>query len=124
MKHEDHLAGQPKPTVEQAAWLFCHLTDAASEPGSYRYLIYDRMGYGPEAYCTLLSAGAMMINNILVDQNELLQKSREVDEKAKKIEVEILRAGRYKSQCLSLAVISILSLIITMVTIITQNAIR
>jgi len=33
-----------KPTAEQVAWVFAKLCEHAKEGGSYRSLIYDRMG--------------------------------------------------------------------------------
>ncbi len=66
-QHEELLGGQPKPSVEQTAWVVRHLLDAMVETGSYRYLIYERMGYGPEAYMAILEAGGMVINNAFIE---------------------------------------------------------
>jgi hypothetical protein len=33
------------------------------EGGSFRYLIYDRLGFGPEAYVPMLEAGGMQFTN-------------------------------------------------------------
>ena len=43
-------------------WVMKHIVDHAREGGSYRYLIYDRLGFGPEAYAPLCSDG-MTISN-------------------------------------------------------------
>jgi hypothetical protein len=43
-------------------WVMKHIVDHAEEGGSYRYLIYDRLGFGPEAYAPLCSDG-MTISN-------------------------------------------------------------
>ena len=43
-------------------WVMKHIVDHAKEGGSYRYLIYDRLGFGPEAYAPLCSDG-MTIRN-------------------------------------------------------------
>lgn len=43
-------------------WAMKHIVDHAREGGSYRYLIYDRMDFGPEAYAPLCSDG-MIISN-------------------------------------------------------------
>ena len=51
-----------KPTIEQVAWVFHKINENAGN-GSFRYLIYDRMGFGPEAYIPLYEAGGMKINN-------------------------------------------------------------
>lgn len=53
-----------KPTVEQTAWVFHKLIENAGE-GSFRYLIYDRMGYESKDYQLLYEAGGMGINNAL-----------------------------------------------------------
>jgi hypothetical protein len=46
-----------------AAWVFGHIVDHATEGGSFRYLIYDRLGFGPDAYIPLYNAGGMTISN-------------------------------------------------------------
>ena len=38
-----------------------HICNHLHEGGTYRYLIYDRMGFGPEAYMTLIDG--MEISN-------------------------------------------------------------
>lgn len=53
-----------KPTVEQVAWVFDKLIH---DIGSFRYLIYDKMGFSPEDYSILYKAGGMAINNALVE---------------------------------------------------------
>lgn len=58
-----------KPTIEQVAWVFKHMADQLQEGGSFRYLIYTRMGYGPEAYLPLYEAGGMEITNALMSVN-------------------------------------------------------
>ena len=45
----------PKPTIEQVAWVFDCLLESARVQGTYRYLIYDLMGFGNEAYEPLLA---------------------------------------------------------------------
>ncbi len=45
------------------AWAIGHIVDHATEGGSFRYLIYDRMGFGPDAYLPLYQAGGMTISN-------------------------------------------------------------
>ncbi len=46
-----------KPTVEQVAWVFEKLCEHAKEGGSYRSLIYDRMGFNGKAYAPWEKAG-------------------------------------------------------------------
>lgn len=41
------------------------IVDHAVEGGSFRCLIYDRLGFGPDAYVPLYSAGGMTISNEL-----------------------------------------------------------
>ena len=43
-------------------WVMKHIVDHARDGGTYRYLIYDRLGFGPEAYAPLCHDG-MTINN-------------------------------------------------------------
>lgn len=45
------------------AWAMKHIVEHAKEGGSYRYLIYDRLGFGPDAYVPLYMAGGMEISN-------------------------------------------------------------
>lgn len=58
-----YLLNGEKPTIDQVAWVFAHLNDHLDELGSFRYLVYDRMGYDEEAYIPLFSAGGMAITN-------------------------------------------------------------
>lgn len=52
------------------AWAFGHIVDHAAEGGSFRYLIYDRLGFGPDAYVPLYNAGGMTISNEFVLNSE------------------------------------------------------
>ena len=45
------------------AWVFKHIVDHAKEGGSYRNLIYGRLGFGTDAYTPLFYAGGMEISN-------------------------------------------------------------
>ena len=45
------------------AWVFQAIVDHAKEGRSYRYLIYERLGFGPDAYVPLYLAGGMSISN-------------------------------------------------------------
>ena len=49
-------------------WVMKHIVDHAKEGGSYRYLIYDRLGFGPEAYVPLLDDGMFISNEFDVEQ--------------------------------------------------------
>ena len=44
-------------------WAIKHIVEHAKEGGSFRYLIYDRLCFGPDAYVPLYDAGAMVISN-------------------------------------------------------------
>jgi len=69
-----------KPTAEQVAWVFRHLLDHFEEGGSFRYLIYDRMGFGPESYRTLYEAGGMLLTNIAKQYSKYKDYLREIEE--------------------------------------------
>lgn len=45
------------------AWVFENIMKHAKEGGSFRYLIYDRLGFGMDAYVPLYEAGGMDISN-------------------------------------------------------------
>jgi len=49
--------------VAVTAWAIKHILEHAREGGTYRYLIYDRLGFGPDAYGILQMAGALEISN-------------------------------------------------------------
>jgi hypothetical protein len=71
--HKELLEGQPKPTIEQVSWVFAHLRDGIKETGSYRYMIYHRLGFDQSAYCPLYLAGGMDITNAFIDAEEFNQ---------------------------------------------------
>jgi len=43
-------------------WVFKHIAAHGAESGSYRYLIYERLGFGPDAYAPLCSDGLFISN--------------------------------------------------------------
>lgn len=57
--------GIERPTVEQVAWVFRKIMENANK-GTFRYLIYDLMGFDESAYEPLYLAGGMVITNALV----------------------------------------------------------
>ena len=61
-----------KPTAKQVAWVFRKICDHISSPGSFRKLIYDRMGFKEKDYVELMSAGGMLISNLIFDYKELI----------------------------------------------------
>jgi len=61
---EDTVAAIPyEQRLAVAGWVFKHVVAHAKEGGSYRYLIYKRLGFGPDAYVPLYLAGGMEISN-------------------------------------------------------------
>jgi hypothetical protein len=62
---------QEKPTLEQVAWIFEQINENAG--GSFRKLIYDRLGFGPTAYSELYSAGGQNITNAMCIDSCLLR---------------------------------------------------
>ena len=46
-----------------AAWVMEAIVAHAREGGSFRYLIYERLGFGPDAYVPLYQAGGLTISN-------------------------------------------------------------
>jgi hypothetical protein len=65
-----------KPTIEQTAWVLEKICSCISNPTSFRGLIYDRLGYGVEAYCELLEAGGMEITNAMWDLTTLREQEK------------------------------------------------
>ena len=57
--------------IEITAQVIKAIVDNAREGGSFRYLIYDRLGFGPEAYVPLYEAGGMTITNEFMLREEL-----------------------------------------------------
>jgi hypothetical protein len=60
----EELAEKCDPDTKLAvtAWVFKHIVDHAKEGGSYRTLIYQRLGFGPEAYVPLCDDGITISN--------------------------------------------------------------
>jgi hypothetical protein len=54
-------------TLEGVAWVIRRLHDHMHSQGTYRFLIYERMGLEPDAYCALMEAGLMELHNHLAD---------------------------------------------------------
>jgi hypothetical protein len=72
------LHGLVRPPVWLTAWVLRRVADHAQEGGTFRHLIYDRMGYGPKAYEPLLRAGGMAISNALYERAEAVETSRKL----------------------------------------------
>ena len=59
-------------------WVFKHLVEHAKEGGSYRYLIYDRLGFGMEAYAPLCSDGITISNEFDLNlKDEMVKVAKE-----------------------------------------------
>ena len=63
------MADECDPELKLAVtkWAMKHIVDHAREGGSYRYLIYERLGFGPEAYAPLCSDGLTISNEFDLD---------------------------------------------------------
>lgn len=68
------------------AWVFEKIMEHALEGGSFRYLIYGRLGFRPDAYVPLYKAGGMEISN----EFDLTQKD-DVLEVVQKEKIEALK---------------------------------
>ena len=60
-------------TSEQAAWVFKCIVENAKEGGTFRHLIYDKLGFGTDEYEELYMAGGMAITNNLTALDESSQ---------------------------------------------------
>ena len=59
-------------------WVMKHIVDHAREGGSYRYLIYTRLGFGPEAYVPLCDDGLTISNEFdISNMDAIKEKVRE-----------------------------------------------
>lgn len=52
-----------KTKLAVTAWVMENIVKHAEEGGSFRYLIYTRLGFDLDAYVTLYEAGGMTISN-------------------------------------------------------------
>jgi hypothetical protein len=48
-------------------WVMKHIAEHGKDGGSYRYLIYERLGFGPDAYAPLCSDGLFISNEFDAD---------------------------------------------------------
>ena len=62
-----------------AEWVISNVVEHGRDGGSFRYFIYDRLGFGPEAYLPLYMAGGMEITNNfdLTKDDELIKVASE-----------------------------------------------
>ena len=76
----DEMADKCPPTLKLAVtrWAMKHIVDHAREGGSYRYLIYTRLGFGPEAYVPLCDDGLTISNEFdISNMDAIKEKVRE-----------------------------------------------
>lgn len=59
-------------------YIFSILSDHLVDGGTYRFLIYNRMGFSPAAYCPLQVAGGLDISNALFDARRLHDKGWDI----------------------------------------------
>jgi len=58
----------PDTKLAVTAWVMKHIVEHAQDGGSYRYLIYQRLGFGPEAYGPLCDNGMTISNEFDLNQ--------------------------------------------------------
>lgn len=64
-----------KTRLAVTAWVMENILDHANEGGSYRYLIYDRLGFDVDSYAVLFDAGGLEISNEFdIDKNNNIKK--------------------------------------------------
>jgi hypothetical protein len=83
----EELAKKCDPNTKLAvtAWVFKHIVDHAREGGSYRYLIYERLGFGTEAYVPLCEHGMTISNEFDLDlKDRVVEALKSKDEKKMK----------------------------------------
>lgn len=70
----DLLASNCDPEMKLAVtrWVMKNIVEHARDGGSYRYLIYERLGFGPEAYAPLCSDGITISNEFDLDLKDNL----------------------------------------------------
>jgi len=80
----DKLVEECDPNTKLAitAWVMKHIVDHARDGGTYRYLIYDRLGFGPEAYVPLCDDGMTISNEFDLDlKDNVIEAYKSKDEK-------------------------------------------
>lgn len=83
----DKLVEECDPTMKLAitAWVMKHIVDHARDGGSYRCLIYSRLGFDPDAYAVLLDDGMTISNEFDLDlKNKVIEAYKSKDEKSLK----------------------------------------
>jgi hypothetical protein len=68
------------------AWVCKNILDHAKDGGSYRYLIYDRLGFNEDSYMVLQIAGALDISNLFD-----LQKMEDIENHVREHKIESIK---------------------------------
>ena len=76
--------------LDIAAWVISKIDEHGMEGGSFRTLIYARLGFGPDAYVPLYEAGGMNISNEL--DYDAIPNIRKIVEEEKIDNVKLKRA--------------------------------
>ena len=82
-----------KPTPEQTAWILKHVRNHFEEGGSYRYLIYNRLGYDESEYQTFYENGGFALSqmaNELINYNEIIKTLFQLQKEGKGVTQEKL----------------------------------
>jgi hypothetical protein len=80
----DKLVEECDPTLKLAitAWVMKHIVDHAREGGSYRYLIYNRLGFSTDAYVPLCDNGITISNEFDLNlKDNVIEAYKSKDEK-------------------------------------------
>lgn len=83
-----------KPTPEQVAWVFKHLKNHFDEGGSFRYLIYDRLGFDKSEYLLFFENGGFALSQIAnehLEYEKLIDKFLEIKKSNKNLTNEELK---------------------------------
>lgn len=65
------------------AWVMERIVDHARDGGTYRYLIYDRLGFGMDAYGVLLEHGMTISNEFDLNMKDDIVKAYKSGDEAK-----------------------------------------
>jgi hypothetical protein len=80
----DKMADECDSKIKLAVtrWVMKHIVEHANYGGSYRYLIYERLGFGPEAYAPLCSDGLTISNEFDLNlKDSVIEAYKSGDEK-------------------------------------------
>jgi hypothetical protein len=77
----------PELKLAVTKWVMKHIVEHAQDGGSFRYLIYDRLGFGPEAYAALCSDGMTISNEFDLSIKPELAKALKINNISKAKEV-------------------------------------